>query len=118
MAHHAGLEPFLPDAWEEYLRCFSDPAAIHASCEDYRAAASIDLKHDAESIAAERKVLCPLLALWRAHGVVGWLFKPLAEWRKVATDVHGKALPCGHYIPEEAPELLVNELLDFFKGGF
>ena len=62
-------------------------------------------------------VICPLLALWGTHGVVGRLFKPLDEWRNVATQARGKALPCGHYIPEEAPELLVNELLDFFKGG-
>jgi len=88
-----------------------------ASREDYRAAASVDLEHDAESLAAGHKVICPLLALWGAHGVVGRLFKPLEEWRKVATDVCGKALPCGHYIPEEVPELLVNELLDFFEGG-
>ena len=117
MSRHKGLEPFMPDGWSEYLRCFSDPAAIHSSCEDYRAAASIDLVHDAESIAAGRKVECPLLTLWGAHGVIERLFKPLDEWRKVAVDVRGKALPCGHYIPEEAPDLLVAALQEFFHGG-
>jgi len=116
MARRAGLEPFLPEGWPEYVRCFSDAAAIHASCEDYRAAASIDLEHDAESIAAGRKVECPLLALWGAEGVIELLFKPLDEWRKVATDVRGRALPCGHYIPEEAPDALLGELMGFFSA--
>ncbi len=115
MARHAGLQPFLPDAWPQYVRCF-DPAAIHASCEDYRAAASIDLEHDAQSIAAGRKVECPVLALWGAHGVIERLFKPLDEWRRVAADVRGQALPCGHYIPEEAPDLLAAALQNFFDG--
>jgi haloacetate dehalogenase len=110
---HAGLAPFMPDGWPEYLRAFRDPAAVHASCEDYRAAASIDLEHDAADVAAGRKVTCPLLALWGAHGVVERLFKALDEWRKVATDVRGHALPCGHYIPEEAPDALLEELLGF-----
>lgn len=111
---HAGLEPFMPDAWPEYLRAFSDPAAIHASCEDYRAAASIDLEHDAADIAAGRKLSCPLLALWGEHGIIGRLFRPLEDWRRVATDVRGHAVPSGHYIPEEAPDLLADELTAFF----
>ncbi|HTO49611.1 MAG TPA: alpha/beta hydrolase [Burkholderiales bacterium] len=114
MARHAGLAPFMPDGWPAYLRAFSDPAAVHASCEDYRAAASIDLEHDAADIAGGRKLTCPLLALWGAHGVVERLFKALDEWRKVATDVRGRALPCGHYIPEEAPDALLDELAAFF----
>lgn len=116
MTRQAGLAPFLPDGWPEYVRCFSDPAAIHASCEDYRAAATIDLQHDAESIAAGQEIACPLLALWGAHGVIEKLFKPLDEWRRVAGDVRGKALACGHYIPEEAPDALLGELLAFFDG--
>jgi haloacetate dehalogenase len=113
MARHAGLDPFVPDGWPEYVRCF-DPAAIHASCEDYRAAATIDLQHDAESIAAGKKLECPLLVLWGAQGIIGKLFQPLDEWRRVARNVRGKALPCGHYIPEEAPDDLLAELLEFF----
>jgi haloacetate dehalogenase len=114
MARAAGLEPFFPDAWPEYLRAFSDPAAIHATCEDYRAAATIDLEHDAADVAAGRKIACAVLALWGAQGVVERLFKALDEWRRVAAgNVSGRALPCGHYIPEEAPDALLAELLDF-----
>jgi haloacetate dehalogenase len=115
MGRFAGLAPFLPEGWPEYLRCFADPAAIHASCEDYRAAASIDLEHDAADIAAGRKVQCPMLALWGAQGVIEKQFKPLDDWRKVAVDVRGHALHCGHYIPEEAPDALYDELTAFLK---
>jgi haloacetate dehalogenase len=114
---HAGLAPFLPEAWGEYVRCFSDPAAIHASCEDYRAAASIDLEHDAMDIAAGHKLECPLLVLWGEHGVIEREFRPLDEWRKVAIDVRGRALASGHYIPEEAPEALAAELVSFLQGS-
>ena len=116
MGRFAGLAPFMPEGWPEYLRCFSDPAAIHASCEDYRAAASIDLEHDAADIAAGRKVQCPLLALWGAQGVIQKQFKPLDDWRKVAADVRGHALACGHYIPEEAPDALLQALKTFLAS--
>ena len=116
MTRFAWLQPFMPEGWPEYLRCFSDPGAIHASCEDYRAAASIDLKHDGADLAAGRKLRCPLLALWGAHGIIAREFDALAEWRKVAADVHGGALPCGHYIPEEAPDALAHALSVFLEG--
>ena len=77
-----GLDHFDPRALAEYERCFSDPETIHASCEDYRAAASIDLEHDA---ASEQKVACPMLVLWGERGVVNRLFDPLEDWRGVAT---------------------------------
>lgn len=115
MTRFAGLAPFMPDAWPEYVAAFSDPAMIHATCEDYRAAASIDLEHDAADIAAACKITCPLLALWGKQGIVERCFDTLGEWRKVATDVRGKALPCGHYLPEEVPDLLAGELLEFFS---
>jgi len=108
----AGMTPFAPEAWAEYERCFT-PGMIHASCEDYRAAASIDLVHDRADRAAGRKLGCPLLALWGGNGVVEKCFKPLDEWRRVADDVRGRALPAGHYIPEEVPELFVEELEKF-----
>jgi len=114
---HAGMAPFLPDAWPEYLRCFSDPAAIHASCEDYRASAGIDLAHDTADLEAGVRVRCPLLALWGEHGIVGKAFDPLDAWRRAAADVRGHALPCGHYIPEEAPERLLDALLPFLRGA-
>ena len=95
----------------EYVRCFSDPAAIHASCEDYRAAESIDLEHDAADSAT--KLACPVLALWGKHGVIEQQFDCLAEWRKLAREVQGTALDCGHYLPEEQPEELARQLESF-----
>jgi haloacetate dehalogenase len=105
-----GLVHFDADALAEYERCFRDPATIHASCEDYRAAASIDLQHDAK----DEKVGCPMLVLWGARGIVARLFDPIADWRAVANDVRGGALPAGHYLPEEVPEQTVSELMAFF----
>jgi haloacetate dehalogenase len=110
-SHDRGV--FAPEAWAEYERCFT-PGAVHASCEDYRAAATIDLEHDRADIEAGRRVRAPLLALWGAHGVVERCFDALDEWRRVADDVRGRALPSGHYIPEEVPELLILELEKFF----
>ena len=112
----AGLSPFAPEAWAEYVRCFT-PGMVHASCEDYRAAASIDLEHDRADRAAGVKVRCPLLALWGARGVVEKCFNPLDEWRRVADDVRGRALPAGHYLPEEVPDLVAEELERFFDEG-
>ncbi|HQR12054.1 MAG TPA: alpha/beta hydrolase [Casimicrobiaceae bacterium] len=110
------LAHFDPRALAEYERCFADPAAIHASCEDYRAAASIDLEHDEADIAAGRRVMCPLLVLWGDKGVVGRMFDPLRDWGAVAADVRGRALPSGHYIPEESPEETLRELRAFFAS--
>ncbi len=92
---------FTAAAWAEYVRCF-DTAAIHASCEDYRAAATIDLEHDEADL--DTKVACPVLALWGAKGAIEKHYDALAAWRESATDVEGQALPCGHYLAEEAPE--------------
>jgi haloacetate dehalogenase len=103
---------FDPRAWAEYERCFADPATIHASCEDYRAAATIDLAHDRAD--AGRPLAMPLLALWGAKGVVHRLFDPLRDWREVARDVRGEALPTGHYVAEEAPEATLRHFRAFF----
>jgi haloacetate dehalogenase len=102
-----------PGAMEEYIRCFSDRRTIAASCADYRAAASTDLAVDDETFAAGQKVDCPVLALWGTQGFVGRGYEPLAVWRQYAGDVRGTALPTGHFLPEEAPELVIEALRDF-----
>jgi haloacetate dehalogenase len=105
---------FDPRAFAEYERCYARPETIHATCEDYRAAASIDLAHDDEDAAAGRKVTCPLLVLWGEKGVVHRCFKPVDDWLTVAVDVRGSALPAGHYLAEEVPEATLQELTSFF----
>jgi haloacetate dehalogenase len=109
----AGLTPFTPAAFAEYVRCISAPGTAHGICEDYRASAGIDLEHERTDLAAGRKIECEMLALWGAHGAVEKCFRPLEEWQRLATRVRGRALPCGHYVPEEAPEILLSELLAF-----
>ena len=109
----SGLGHFDPRALAEYERCFADPATIHATCEDYRAAATIDLEHDAAD--ADARIECPLLALWGTKGVVNRLFDPIADWNSVARDVRGKALPSGHFLAEEAPEETLAELAGVFR---
>ncbi len=101
------LELFHPAALAEYRRCCALPGAFHAMCEDYRAGASIDLDHDRTDRALNLRVPTPLRVLWGEHGVVARCFDPLALWQAAAEQVDGQALPCGHYIPEEAPEPLL-----------
>lgn len=93
---------FPAEAVTEYVRCFCDPATIHATCEDYRAGASIDLVHDEADLGT--KVSCPLLALWSTTGYVGRTQDVLQVWREYATDVRGHGLPCGHFLAEELPD--------------
>lgn len=109
------LSKFSEQAVREYIRCFSEPAAIHASCEDYRAAGTIDLVHDRADRAAGHKLEMPVLALWGAEGVIARLFDCLADWREVARDVSGRALPCGHFVPEEAPAETLAEITAFLQ---
>lgn len=103
---------FADEAVAEYLRCFSKPEAIHASCEDYRAAASIDLKHDEEDM--NKKIQCPLLVLWGAKGFVNRTYDVLGVWNERAAQVEGRVLDCGHFLPEEATEAVCAELIRFF----
>ena len=109
----SGLAIFDARAYAEYERCFRDPATIHATCEDYRAAATIDLTHDAAD--AGRKIDCPLLVLWGEKAIVQRFFDPIADWKSVASDVRGKLLPSGHYLAEEAPDETYAELISFFR---
>jgi haloacetate dehalogenase len=110
---HAGGLPFDGDALDEYSRAFRDPATIHATCEDYRAAASIDLEHDRADDDAGRRVAAPLLALWGARSYVGRHFDPVAVWYGYADDVRGTAIDADHYLAEETPERTAAELARF-----
>jgi haloacetate dehalogenase len=109
-----GGQPFDEKAVREYVRCFNDPAAIHASCEDYRAAASTDLADDDAAAARGQRVTAPVLALWGEHGFVGRHYGDvLGVWREYADDVTGHSLPCGHFLAEEAPLRTAAALLEF-----
>lgn len=105
------LSKFDERSVREYVRCFDDPSAIHASCEDYRAAGTIDLEHDRAD--RGRKLQMPVLALWGGQGVIASLFDCLADWREAAANVTGRALDCGHFVPEEAPEETLAEVERF-----
>ncbi|TDR94970.1 alpha/beta fold hydrolase [Enterovirga rhinocerotis] len=117
---HTSREPkppsfFRPEALADYLEAARDPAMIMGMCEDYRAAATIDLVHDRESRASGRKVQCPILALWGAKGRIGGWYDALAIWQSYcAAEVTGHEVQSGHYLPEEAPE----EVLAAFEGFF
>lgn len=104
-------DAFSPEARAEYLRCFSNPDTIHGTCEDYRASASIDLIHDEAD--RDKKILCPLLALWGNKGIIGKKYDVIASWKKRAITVMGKGLDCGHFLPEEAPEATYQSLKEF-----
>jgi len=105
----SGLKHFPKQVQREYARCFD----AHSTCEDYRAAATIDLVHDRKD--SKKKLRMPVLALWGKQGVVEAMFDCLADWREVAADVRGRALPCGHFLPEERPKQVVAELRRFLK---
>ena len=112
---HAGLQAFAPQALREYERCAQIPGSAESICEDYRASASIDLVHDRADVAAGLRLVQPLRVLWGQHGAVGQCFDVMRLWRERAVDVSGQCLPCGHYIAEEAPQLLLAQALNFFK---
>lgn len=110
-----GLDFFDPEALAHYERCFADPAAIHASCEDYRAAATIDLAHDRADL--ERRIDCPVLALWGSRGRIDAWFDVLETWRERAREVSGRALDAGHFLAEERPDEVAQDLLAFLRGS-
>ncbi|MEL6938966.1 MAG: alpha/beta hydrolase [Cyanobacteria bacterium J06598_1] len=110
----SNLNAFSDKAMSEYLRCFRRPEVIHGTCEDYRAAASIDLAHDEADL--EQEIACPLLVLWGKKGAMEKNYDVLAVWREHAKDVQGEALDCGHFVPEEASEGCVRSLLNFFNA--
>ena len=105
---------FTREAFSEYLRCFT-PETIHASCEDYRASATIDIQHDQIDLDKGNKIKCPLLCLWGEKGFVGRKYDVVAEWSKWATHIEGYGISCGHYLPEEAPNETLAALLKFLN---
>lgn len=115
-ARHAGLAAFAPEALAEYERCAAIAGTPEAICADYRASAGIDLQHDQADVDAGRRLAQPLRVLWGEHGAVGRCFDVRALWNAAATDFTGRSLPCGHYIAEEAPALLLDETTTFFRS--
>lgn len=117
---HCAREPkdddfFAAAALDDYLAAVRDPAMISGMCEDYRAAAGIDLEHDRQSRADGTKIACPLMVLWGSRGKMGVWYRPLELWRQYcANEVSGGAVEAGHYVAEEAP----GEVLDWFEGFF
>lgn len=103
---------FTKEAIAEYQRCFTSET-IHASCEDYRASASIDIEHDQQDIDAGNKLNCPVLALWGDKGFVGNKYDVVDTWSTWSDNVTGYGLPCGHYLPEEAPKQTLEALQKF-----
>lgn len=113
---HAGLAAFDPAALAEYERCAALPGTAESICEDYRASATIDLEHDRLDAVRGHSLRMPLRVLWGEHGAVAASFAVLDLWRERALQLSGRALPCGHYIAEEAPTLLLQEAFDFFRS--
>jgi haloacetate dehalogenase len=105
---------FSPEAWAAYERSIARPGTAAAICADYRASAGIDLDHDRADRDAGRRVTQPLRVLWGSEGVVGRCFKPLKLWQAVAQDVSGRAVGSGHYVAEEAPDVVLAEAQTFF----
>jgi haloacetate dehalogenase len=111
---------FRADIRAAYIEALSDPAHIHAICEEYRAAASIDDKHDRDDREAGREIECPLFVLWSGKGPLQTWYEssggPLAIWRRWGRDVRGEAADGGHFFPEEMPQWTADKLSSFFRG--
>lgn len=119
---HTSREPkppgfFAPEALQDYLAAARDPAAIVGMCEDYRAAATIDLVHDRASREAGGKIRCPLLVLWGAKGKIGGWYRPIELWSAYCSaEVKGGPVQSGHYLAEEAPEAVLAAFEGFFTA--
>ena len=111
----ARLSIFAPETLQAYKDAAAQPGAVHAMCEDYRASATIVLEHDKADRDAGRKLACPLRVLWGQYGLIEHCYDALALWREVAENVSGRSIPSGHYIPEEVPDLLYDEIREFLR---
>jgi haloacetate dehalogenase len=109
------LSVFDPRALDHYRAAFTQPARLHASCEDYRAGATTDLKNDEADVAAGRKIQCPMLALWGKSGIPSKGTNPLDVWRKWAVNVTGGPIRSGHFLAEENPADTAKAMLEFFR---
>jgi haloacetate dehalogenase len=109
-------DSFAPEALDDYLRCFRDPATIHAICEDYRAGATLDFALDEADRTAGNRIACPVLALWGRRNRLEEWYDVLSVWRDWADDVRGSGLDCGHYLAEEAPRETFERLREFFSS--
>jgi haloacetate dehalogenase len=113
-----GLSFFGRQALAEYKRCFRNPETVRGMCEDYRATATVDLAMDTQDRAAGKRITCPVQLLWGATGAVGRLHRPAEVWKTYAADIRdAQALPCGHYLSEEAPEETFRAMRAFFAGA-
>ncbi len=112
-----GLSIFAAEALAHYRAFFVQPERLHATCEDYRAGATYDLKADDEDHAAGKKISCPTLALWGSAGIPGKTEGPLEIWKAWCSDVRGQPINCGHFVAEEAPEETLSALVPFLKGA-
>ncbi|KFY15289.1 hypothetical protein V492_02106 [Pseudogymnoascus sp. VKM F-4246] len=112
---NAGHDTFAPECFAQYLSVLEQPEAVHAMCEDYRASATIDMEEARQDIEANRFIQTPLRVLWGGNGTIEKCFNAVADWSEVSTaTVDGEKIDCGHYIPEEAPDILVENIKGFF----
>jgi haloacetate dehalogenase len=109
-------EVFHPDALKEYIDQMRNGSSVHGMCEDYRSGATVDLEEQREDIKQGKKIQCPVTILWGKKGLIELKYDAIAEWKKVSdSSVEGEALDCGHYIPEEKPDILMEHIKSFFK---
>ncbi len=110
-------QPFFdPTSREQYRRCFSEPAMVLATCEDYRAGATYDFELDEADRKGGARIKCPVLALWGSRGLVGRSYDVLEIWRAWVNDVQGQTIEGGHFLPEQAPEETLRAMLPFLQS--